>query len=187
MKKRMGGFAALATALLLAASLAGLPAAEPIEGHPDVLAALAGLLKDELTAINQYMVHAEMCEHWGYPKLAAPTEKRAITEMRHAEKLIGRILYLEGKPRLDVPIRLRIGETVQQQLENDLALEREAIAAYNRAIEICRQNGDLATARLLAEILADEDDHNDFLETQLSLIRQLGLENYMTLIAEPAP
>jgi len=150
-----------------------------MKGKPEVLAALSHALKEELAAINQYILHAEMCENWGYKKLSKEIKKQSIGEMKHAEALIERILFLEGMPRLDVMEKLNIGKDVKQQLANDLALERGAVVDYNKAVETCRKAGDNATADFLKEILKDEEQHVDFLEQQLELIDQLGYENYL--------
>lgn len=151
-----------------------------MKGKPEVLAALSEMLKEELGAINQYILHAEMCENWGYKRLSQLTKKQSMGEMKHAEKLIERILFLEGMPKMDEMGKLNIGKDVKQQLQNDLALERMAVSAYNRAIESSRKAGDNATADLFEEILKDEESHVDHLEQQLGLIEQLGLENYLS-------
>ncbi len=150
-------------------------------GKPEVLAALSEMLREELGAINQYMLHAEMCENWGYKRLGDFVKKQSIGEMKHAEKLMERILFLEGTPRMDEMIKLKIGKDVPQQLEFDLALEKSAVTAYNQAVETCRKVGDNATADFLKEILKDEEEHVNFLETQLGLIKQLGLETYLSV------
>lgn len=150
-----------------------------MKGKTEVLAALAEMLKEELGAINQYMVHAEMQENWGYKRLGHLIKKQSVGEMKHAEKLIERILFLEGMPRMDEIAKLTIGGDVKQQLQNDLVLEHGAVAGYNKAIETARKAGDNASAELFKEILKDEEEHVDFLETQLGLIKQLGLENYL--------
>lgn len=150
-------------------------------GKPEVLAALSEMLREELGAINQYMLHAEMCENWGYKRLGDFVKKQSIGEMKHAEKLMERILFLEGTPRMDEMIKLKIGKDVPQQLEFDLALEKSAVTAYNQAVENCRKAGDNATADFLKEILKDEEEHVNFLETQLGLIKQLGLETYLSV------
>ncbi len=151
-----------------------------MKGKPEVLAELSEMLKEELGAINQYILHAEMCENWGYRRLGEMTKKQSIGEMKHAEKLIERILFLEGLPKMDEMAKIKIGRDVRQQLENDLALEKSAVVAYNRAVDICRKAGDNATADFLKDILKDEEDHVDMLETQLGLIEQLGLQNYLS-------
>jgi len=150
-----------------------------MKGKPEVIAALSAMLKEELAAINQYMLHAEMQENWGYRKLSKLTKMQSIGEMKHAEQLMERILFLEGLPNMDEMEKLRIGKDIKQQLENDLALEKGAVLSYNRAVETCRKAGDNASADFLKDILKDEEEHVDQLETQLSLIAQLGLENYL--------
>jgi len=150
-----------------------------MKGKPQVLEALAEMLKEELGAILQYFLHAEMQDNWGYGKLAGQTKKQAIGEMQHAEALIERVIFLEGIPNLnDIP-KLNIGKEVKQQLENDLALEHGAVVSYNEATAACRKAGDNASADLLEKILQDEEAHVDFLETQLGLMKDLGLENYL--------
>lgn len=150
-----------------------------MKGKPEVISALSEALKEELGAINQYMLHAEMQENWGYKKLGKFIRKQSIGEMKHAEQLMERILFLEGMPNMTDMEKLRIGKNVTQQLENDLALERSAVVSYNKAIETCRRVGDNATADFLKDILKDEESHVDFLETQLDLIEQVGLQNYL--------
>jgi bacterioferritin len=150
-----------------------------MKGKPEVVEVLAKMLKEELGALNQYMLHAEMGENWGYKRLSGQIKKQSIDEMKHAEKLIERILFLEGTPNLAELPKLNIGKDVKQQLENDLALEKNAVAAYNAAIAAVRKAGDNGSAELLQGILQDEEGHVDFLETQLGLIEQLGLQNYL--------
>jgi bacterioferritin len=150
-----------------------------MKGKAEVLDVLATMLKEELGAISQYFVHAEMCENWGYKRLSEHTKKEAINEMHHAEKLIERILFLEGMPNLNDMPKLNVGKDVKQQFQNDLALEKDAVADYNGAIATCRKAGDNASADLLEEILANEEGHVDFLEEQLGLIDQIGIQNYL--------
>jgi len=150
-----------------------------MKGKPAVLEVLSQMLKEELGAISQYFLHAEMCENWGYERLSDLIKKQSIGEMKHAEILIERILFLEGLPNMgDLP-KLTIGKTVKEQLQNDLALEVSAVAEYNQAVATCQKAGDNATADLLKELLKDEEEHVDFLETQLGLIKDLGVENYL--------
>jgi bacterioferritin len=150
-----------------------------MKGKPEAIAALSKALKEELGAILQYFLHAEMCENWGYARLADFIKKQSIGEMKHAEILTERILFLEGIPNVaDIP-KLNIGKDVKQQLQNDLNLEVNAVEDYNHAIATCIKAGDNATADMLKVILQDEEGHVDFLETQLSLIKDLGLENYL--------
>ncbi len=150
-----------------------------MKGKPAVLEVLSQMLKEELGAISQYFLHAEMCENWGYEKLSDLIKKQSIGEMKHAEILIERILFLEGLPNMgDLP-KLNIGKTVKEQLQNDLAVEISAVAEYNQAVATCQKAGDNATADLLKDLLKDEEEHVDFLETQLGLIKDLGVENYL--------
>jgi len=152
-----------------------------MKGNTDIIVTLNALLADELTAINQYMVHSEMCDNWGYERLHKATEKRAIDEMKHAEKLIGRILFLEGVPTVSRLNEMRIGASVQEQLANDYAAEEAAVRAYNDAIAQAAQLGDNGTRELLGAILKDEEDHIDWLEAQLDQIKQMGPQNYLVL------
>jgi bacterioferritin len=150
-----------------------------MKGKTEVLEVLGEMLKEELGAISQYFVHSEMCENWGYERLSDLVKKQAIGEMKHAEVLIERILFLEGMPNMaDLP-KLSIGKDVKQQLQNDLDLELGAVAAYNEAIATCRKAADGGTEELLKVILKDEEDHVDFLETQLGIIKDVGIENYL--------
>jgi bacterioferritin len=150
-----------------------------MKGKPEVIELLSKMLKEELGALNQYMLHAEMQNNWGYKRLYKETKQQAIGEMKHAEDLIERILFLEGMPNLaDLP-KLNIGKDVKQQLTNDLALEKGAVAEYNAAVAAARKAGDNVSADLLDKLLHDEEGHVDHLETQLGLIAQLGLENYL--------
>ncbi|MFA7406317.1 MAG: bacterioferritin [Anaerolineaceae bacterium] len=150
-----------------------------MKGHPEIIKTLNELLADELTAINQYILHGEMCEDWGYEKLHDVIEKRAITEMVHAEKLIGRILFLGGMPVVSKLNEIHIGEEVLQQLENDQAAELDAINAYNKAISKTIEHGDNGTKVLLESILTDEEDHIDWIEEQLDQIEQVGFQRYL--------
>jgi bacterioferritin len=150
-----------------------------MKGKPEVIEQLSEMLKEELAAINQYILHAEMCENWGYKKLSKATKMESIGEMKHAEAIIERILFLEGMPNMSSLGKISIGSDVKKQLEYDLALEKTAVVNYNKAIDVCRKAGDNATADFLKEILKDEEGHVDALETQLGLIKQLGYENYL--------
>jgi len=151
-----------------------------MKGNEKLLSALNGLLADELTAINQYMVHSEMCDDWGYEKLHKHFEKRAIDEMKHAEKLIGRILFLEGTPIVSSLNKITIGADVAEQLENDRLAETDAIAAYNNAIVLAGEVKDYATRDFLQEILNDEDAHMDSIEGLQSQIEQMTLPVFLT-------
>ncbi len=150
-----------------------------MKGSEKVIESLNALLMDELTAVHQYILHAEMCEDWGYEKLAEAVRQRALDEMKHVDRLIERILFLEGQPLVGQLRGVRIGRTVVEQLRNDLESEREAVAAYNRVITQAAEEGDHGTKALLEEILADEERHVDWLETQLNVIEEVGLENYL--------
>jgi bacterioferritin len=150
-----------------------------MKGNEQVLATLNELLADELTAINQYMVHSEMCADWGYGELHEAIEKRAITEMRHAEKLIGRILFLEGTPVVSQLNPLHIGADVVAQFKRDHDAEAGAVVMYNKGIKLCVEAADNGTRAMLEEILHDEEDHADWLETQLTQIEQMGLPAYL--------
>jgi bacterioferritin len=150
-----------------------------MQGNAKVIETLNALLADELGAINQYMVHSEMCDDWGYGRLHEAIEKRAIDEMRHAEKLIGRILFLDGKPIVSQLSPIAIGADVEAQLRNDLAAELGAVTAYNDGIRLAVEVGDNGTRELLEEILADEEAHIDWLEAQLAQIEQMGIQNYL--------
>ena len=151
-----------------------------MRGNPKLIEALNALLADELTAINQYIVHAEMCEDWGYGKLHEGFEKRSILEMIHAEKLIGRILFLGGKPIVTQLNKINIGEDVPQQLKNDHAAEEGAIKAYNDAIALASEVGDNATKDILEQILKDEDRHIDELEELIDQVEQMSLPIFLT-------
>ncbi len=150
-----------------------------MRGNDKVIAYLNEVLKAELTAINQYFLHAEMCENWGYESLADYTKKESIDEMKHAEKCIERILFLEGTPIMHELFPLRVGQNVKQQFENDLALELEAIPRLNRAIQAAVEAGDNGSRELFEQILVDEEHHVDWLEAQLHMIREMGYENYL--------
>jgi bacterioferritin len=151
-----------------------------MKGNEKLLAKLNDLLADELTAINQYMVHSEMCDDWGYAKLHESAEKRAIDEMKHAEKLIGRILYLEGRPTVSKLKKITIGSDVEKQHKNDLVAENDAVKAYNQGIKLAVQVGDNGTAELLKSILKEEEDHIDDLEARLDQIQQMGIQTYLS-------
>ena len=144
-----------------------------------VLEVLDKMLEEELVALNQYMLHAEMQENWGYLRLAKEIRKLSIVEMKHAEALMERLLFLEGMPNLSDFPKLNIGKDVKQQLQNDLALEKSAVGAYNKAIAALRKAGDQSSAELLKKLLLDEEEHEDMLETQLGIIKDIGLEKYL--------
>ena len=150
-----------------------------MKGDPKIIEILNDVLTAELTAINQYYVHAKMCENWGYARLAAKVREESIDEMRHAELVIDRILFLEGVPNLQRYHKLHVGETVKEQFESDLQLEYAAIAMLNQGIAKCREYGDNASEDLLTRILVSEEQHTDWIETQLELIKQVGEQNYL--------
>ena len=150
-----------------------------MKGNQKVIDYLNFLLSDELTAVSQYMVHSEMCANWGYSKLAEHTEKRAIEEMKHAEKHIGRILFLEGTPIVSQLGKITIGADVLKQLNNDHAAEAGAIKGYNDGIKLCTEMGDNGTREILEDILGDEEAHIDWLEAQLDQISQMGIQLYL--------
>jgi bacterioferritin len=150
-----------------------------MKGNSTIIERLNFLLADELTAISQYMVEAEMCNDWGYENLASIIEKRAIEEMKHAEKHIGRILFLEGQPIVSNLNKINIGQDVEAQLNNDRTSEEGAIREYNTAIKLSVEHGDNGTREFLEEILEDEEAHIDWIESQLDQIKQMGIQNYL--------
>jgi bacterioferritin len=151
-----------------------------MKGNPKVTAELNKALQEELTAINQYFLHAEMCENWGYHKLADFIKKQSIGEMKHAEVLIERILFLDGSPSM-MPLELNVGATVKSMLESDLALEVAAVKQYNDAVAIATKEGDNGSRDLFVQLLKDEEDHVDFLEAQMHQIKELGYERYLSM------
>src|SRR4029453_6806223 len=151
-----------------------------MRGNAQVIAQLNQALREELTAINQYFLHAEMCHNWGYHKLGAYIRKQSIDEMKHAEQLIERILFLEGTPKMDY-LELSVGGNVKQQIEADLQLEINAVAMYNKAIQASRDAGDDHSRDLFSKLLKDEEEHVDWLEAQVHQIKEMGYERYLTL------
>lgn len=150
-----------------------------MKGDAKVIAVLNQVLKAELTAINQYFLHAEMCENWGYKRLAKHTRKESIEEMKHAEELIERILLLDGSPNMTDYFKISVGHSVKQQFENDLQLEYEAVKRLNDGIKTCDTAKDGGSRELLEHILVDEEEHVDYLEAQLHAIGEMGIENYL--------
>jgi len=150
-----------------------------MKGNPDILTLLNDLLTNELTSINQYFVHAKMQQNWGYERLAKKVHDESIEEMKHADELIDRILCLEGVPNLQRLNKLNVGQTVEEQLRSDLGLERIAVDVLNKGIQKGRDLGDNGTEELLSDMLEDEEEHLNWLETQLELISQVGLQNYL--------
>lgn len=155
-----------------------------MKGNEQIIAELNSLLAEELTAINQYMVHAEMAENWGYERLQNVVQKRAIDEMKHAEKLIARVLFLEGLPIVSRLNDLHIGPDVPKQIDNDAQAEYGAVAHYNRAIKLCYDLGDSTTRELLEHIEKEEEDHVDTIESQLDQIKQMGLPVFLNVQVE---
>ena len=152
-----------------------------MKGNAEVIEGLNEALGEELAAINQYFLHAEMCENWGYKKLAELDKKQSIDEMKHAEELIERILFLEGAPKMDKSSKLTIGKTVPDMLKNDLKLEVGAVAMYNRLIGVAVKKNDQGTAEMLKKLLRDEEGHVDALEEQLDEIKDMGLQVYLSI------
>ncbi|MGO8796018.1 MAG: bacterioferritin [Candidatus Sulfotelmatobacter sp.] len=150
-----------------------------MKGNAKVIAELNKALREELTAINQYFLHAEMCENWGYHKLSDFIKKQSIGEMKHAEALMERILFLDGSPSMQ-PLELTVGSTVKDMIESDLALEIGAVKQYNESVAIATKEGDNGSRDLFVQLLKDEESHVDFLEAQMHLIKEIGYERYLT-------
>ncbi len=150
-----------------------------MKGNPKVIQALNQALAEELIAISQYFLHAEMCENWKYGRLGEYIKKQSIDEMKHAEALIERLLFLDATPNLTEPIEINIGANVKAQIESDLKLEIDAVGMYNRSIELARQEGDNASRELFDKLLRDEEGHVDWLEAQLHQIEEIGYERYL--------
>jgi bacterioferritin len=151
-----------------------------MKGNPKVIALLNEALKEELTAINQYFLHAEMCENWHYDRLGGYIKKQSIDEMKHAEALIERILFLDATPTMTEAMQLTVGQNVQAQIESDLKLEIDAVAMYNRAIRVSVDEGDNASRDLFERLLKDEEEHVDWLEAQLHQIKEIGYERFLS-------
>jgi bacterioferritin len=151
-----------------------------MKGNPKVIALLNEALKEELTAVNQYFLHAEMCENWHYDRLGGYIKKQSIDEMKHAEALIERILFLDATPSMTEPMQLTVGQNVQAQIESDLTLEINAVAMYNRAIQVSGKEGDNASRDLFERLLKDEEEHVDWLEAQLHQIKEIGYERFLS-------
>jgi len=150
-----------------------------MKGDPKVIEALNLILTGELTAINQYFLHARMCKNWGYERIANIVHKESIDEMKHAQSLTDRVLFLDGIPNLQKLGKLNIGETIPEQFASDLRLEHEALTNLKAAIKVCFEAADHTSRELLEHILLEEENHIDWLETQLSLIKEVGKENYL--------
>jgi bacterioferritin len=150
-----------------------------MKGSATVIDTLNDVLTAELTAVNQYFIHAKMCQNWGYNRLAAHIRAESIDEMKHADALIERILFLEGVPNVQRYGKISIGEHVQEQFELDVKMEYDAVDRFRKGVRTCRDEGDITSADLLERMLASEESHVDWLETQLQLIEQIGTKHYL--------
>ncbi len=150
-----------------------------MKGNEEVIAVLQDVLCAELTAVNQYFIHARMCANWGLKRLAEHTRKESVEEMQHAQKVIDRILYFDGQPNMQKYMKINVGRTVKEQFEFDLEVEYQAVPRLNRGIEVARAQGDNGTRVLLDEILKDEEDHVEWLEAQIALLKSIGEEAYL--------
>ena len=150
-----------------------------MQGHPQIIELLNSVLRKELTGINQYFVHAKMCENWGYKVLAKVIHDEALDEMKHADKIIDRILFLDGTPNMSSYDRIMIGGNVRQQLESDLGLEMAALQVLTPGVKLCIELGETGSRELLEHIIIDEEHHVDWIEAQLHKIGELGYENYL--------
>jgi bacterioferritin len=155
-----------------------------MKGDAAVLELLQDVLSAELTGVNQYFIHAMMCKNWGYKRLAEHSRHESIEEMQHAQQVIERMLYLDGAPNLQRYMKIEVGQSVPEQHQLDLQLERDAVARLNRSVALCREKGDNGTRVLLEKILVAEEEHVDWLEAQLQLIEEMGLPNYLANQAE---
>ena len=151
-----------------------------MKGNAEVIKALNEVLRKELTGINQYFIHSKMCKNWGYTVLAELAWKESIEEMKHADEVIERILFLEGTPNLSAYDKISVGSTVKQQLENDLGLEEGALVVLKAGIKNCFEANEHASRELLEHILVDEEEHVDWIEAQLHQIKEIGYENYLS-------
>jgi bacterioferritin len=150
-----------------------------MKGSAEVIQVLNDVLCAELTGINQYFIHAMMCGNWRYKRLAEHTRKESIEEMKHAQEVIERILYLDGQPNLQKYMKINVGASVPEQFQFDLALEKDAVARLNKGVELCRSRDDNGSRALLERILKDEEEHVDWLEAQLQQIEDMGVQNYL--------
>ena len=150
-----------------------------MKGNDEVIQVLQDVLCAELTAINQYFIHARMCENWRYRRLAEHTRKESIEEMKHAQVLIDRILYFDGAPNMQKYMKINVGKTVPEQHKLDLQVEYDAVERLNKGLELARTKGDNGTRALLEQILRDEEEHIDWLEAQLHQIEEIGVDNYL--------
>jgi bacterioferritin len=150
-----------------------------MQGHQQIIELLNSVLRMELTGINQYFLHAKMCDSWGYQVLAKAILEESIEEMKHADKIVERILFLDGRPNLSSYDRITVGSNVREQLENDLALEKAALQILNPGVKLCIELEDTGSRELLARIAVDEEGHAGWIEAQLHKINELGYENYL--------
>jgi len=150
-----------------------------MKGNDDIIQVLNDVLCAELTAINQYVIHGRMCRNWHYARLADHINKESIGEMKHAQVLIDRILYFDGAPNMQKYLKINVGKSVPEQFQNDLEVEYQAVPRLNKGIEVARAKGDNGTRALLETILKDEEEHVDWLEAQLGIIQQIGVQNYL--------
>ena len=150
-----------------------------MQGNPDVIAVLNDVLTAELTGINQYFIHAMMCANWRYNRLAKHSRDESIDEMKHAQEIIERILYLDGVPNMQRYMKINVGQNVPEQHQFDLSLEKDAVSRLNKGVELCRSLGDNGTRALLEKLLREEEEHVDWLEAQLLQIQEIGLPNYL--------
>ena len=150
-----------------------------MKGNEEVIQVLQDVLCAELTAINQYFIHARMCDNWGYKKLAAYIKKESIEEMQHAQNVIDRILYFDGTPNMQKYMKINVGHDIPEQFHHDLDLEYQAVSRLNKGVELARAQADNGTRALLEQILRDEEEHVDWLEAQLHMIKEMGAENYL--------
>jgi bacterioferritin len=150
-----------------------------MKGKDEIIDVLQEVLSAELTAVNQYFIHARMNENWGYKKLAEHIRKESIEEMMHAQKVIDRILYFDGTPNMSKYMKINVGKNVPEQFKNDLEVEYHAVPRLNKGIEVARSLGDNGTRALLEDILKEEEEHVDWLEAQLGIIKEIGAENYL--------
>jgi bacterioferritin len=150
-----------------------------MKGDPEVIQLLNDVLSAELTGINQYFIHAMMCANWRYKRLAEHTRKESVEEMKHAQEVIERILYLDGAPNMQKYMKINVGRNVPEQFQHDLSLEKDAVGRLNQGIELCRAKDDNGSRALLEQILKDEEGHVDWLEAQLQQIEDMGVQNYL--------
>lgn len=151
-----------------------------MKGNEKIIEKLNEMLAEELTAINQYFLHAEMCDDWGYEKLHERLEQRSIQEMKHAEQLMERILFLEGMPIVSQLNPIHIGSSIEKQLKNDWAAEKEAIDGYNAGVRLANEVGDSGSRDLFESLLKEEEEHIDWIEAQIDQIEQMGIQNYLS-------